>query len=175
MPLRFRRSSLPLLVVLAPLAGCAGTSGSFPSLAPRQGEMAREIVAPGEGAVPSLAPEQQQGLRADVKNERANLDETEAAIGATGSELTRALAAARASQPGAESWSAAQLALSRFDVARGPLGDIRARLAPLQRTVDSLPSDDPDRRMVLDLAARAETAAATAASKSEAAARALGN
>ncbi len=175
MPGRLRLPLLPLLLASLPLGGCAGSGAGYPSLAPRPGEMAREIVAPGDGADASLAPEQQQGLRADVARERAALDLAETDIKETGAALDRALAGARGSRPGAESWSTAQMALSRFDLARAPLGDIRARLIPLERMVDSLPADNPDRRMVLDLAARAASAATSSAGKADAASRALGS
>jgi hypothetical protein len=164
-----------LLFALLPLTACAGTGTGFPSLAPRPGELPREIAAPGEGTVPALAAEQQASLRADVSRERALLDATEADLRQTEAALDRALAAARGSSTGTESWSAAQMALSRHDLARSPLVDIRARLAPLQRSVDSLPATDPDRQAVETLAARAASAAATAQRQVDAANRALGS
>jgi hypothetical protein len=65
------------------------------------------------------------------------------------------------------------MALSRYDLARSPLGDVRARLIPLQRSVDSLPATDPDRQAVETLAARATTAADAAQRQVDAANRAL--
>lgn len=167
-------AALPALALLM-LAGCGASGGSYPSLLPRAAEIPRDIAAPGEGVQPSLGAEQQQSLRADLIRERSELDLAQQAIRDAGAMLDRALSAARGSQPGSDNWGSAQMALSRFDVARSSVGDIRARLAPLERTVDSLPADDPDRRDVLDLAARAADVAARAASQSEAAARALGS
>jgi hypothetical protein len=164
-----------LLFALLPLSACAGTGAGFPSLAPRSAELPREIVAPGEGTVPALAAEQQASLRADVSRERALLDQTEADLRQTEAALDRALVAARGSSTGSESWSAAQMALSRHDLARAPLVDIRARLAPLQRSVDSLPATDSDRQAVETLAARAAAVADTAQRKVDAANRALGS
>jgi hypothetical protein len=163
-----------LLLALATLPACAGSGAGYPSLAPRQAELPRDIAAPGENTVPALAPEQQQGLRADVLRERAALDQAEAEIRETGSALDREVAAARGSKPGAESWSNAQMALSRFELARAPLGDIRARLAPLERIVDSLPPADADRQAVQSLAARAAASAESAQRQVDAATRALG-
>lgn len=162
-----------LLPVLLLFAGCAGSGGTYPSLLPRAAEIPRDIAAPGEGVSPSLADEQQQSLRADVARERAALEQAERAIGEEGAALDRAIASARGSQPGSDSWGSAQMALSRFDLARSPVGDIRARLAPLERTVDSLPAENPDRRSVQDLAARAASVGTRAADKSDSAARAL--
>jgi hypothetical protein len=162
-----------LLPVLLLFAGCAGSGGTYPSLLPRAAEIPRDIAAPGEGVSPSLADEQQQSLRADVARERAALEQAERAISEQAAALNRAIASARGSQPGSESWGSAQMALSRFDLARSPVGDIRARLAPLERTVDSLPAENPDRRSVLDLAARAAAIAARAAEQSDSAAQAL--
>jgi hypothetical protein len=162
-----------LLLALLPLAACAGSGGSYPSLQPRPAELARVIEAPGEGTVPTLAPEQQASLRADLERERRLLDETESELRQSGAALDRALAAVRGSSIGTEAWSNAQMALSRHDLARGPLVDIRARLAPLQRSVDSLPGTDPDRQAVEALAARAAKAAEAAQQQVDAANRAL--
>lgn len=162
-----------LLLALLPLAACAGSGGSYPSLQPRAGELPRVIEAPGQGLAAALAPEQQASLRADLAREQALLASTEADLSATSAALDRALAAARGAGIGTEAWSNAQMALSRHDLARAPLVDIRARLAPLQRSVDSLPETDPDRRAVDALAARATRAAEAAQQQVEAAGRAL--
>lgn len=162
-----------LLPVLLLAAGCAGSGGGYPSLLPRAAEIPRDIAAPGQGVSPALADEQAQSLRADVARERAALEQAERAISEEAKALDRAIASARGSLPGSDSWGSAQMALSRLDIARGPVGDIRARLAPLERTVDSLPADNPDRRAVLDLAARAAAIATRAAAQSDSASRAL--
>lgn len=161
------------LLALVPLAACAGSGGAYPSLQPRAAELPREIAAPGDGTLPALAAEQQASLRADVARERGLLNDTEADLRQSGVALDRALGAARSSAIGSEAWSTAQMALSRHDLARGPLVDIRARLAPLQRTVDSLPPEDPDRQAVEALAARAAEAADAAQKQVDAANRAL--
>jgi hypothetical protein len=161
------------LLALLPLAACAGSGGSYPSLQPRAGEVPRIIEAPGESVVPALAPEQQASLQADLARERKLLDETEAELRQTAASLDRALAALRGNGVGTEPWSTAQMALSRHDLARGPLVDIRARLAPLQRSVDSLPATDPDRQAIEALAARAALAAETAQKQIDSANRSL--
>ncbi len=162
-----------LLFALLPLGACAGSGGPYPSLQPRPGELPRVIEAPGEGQAPALAAEQQASLRADVAREQALLAATEAELRDTGSALDRALAAARGSRIGTEPWSNAQMALSRHDLARAPLVDIRARLAPLRRSVDSLSATDPDREAVETLATRAAAAAEAAQQQVDAATRAL--
>ncbi|MGL6043898.1 MAG: hypothetical protein ACRC1J_08235 [Sandaracinobacteroides sp.] len=164
----------PILLVLSlTLLACGGTRGSFPSLQPRPGEMDRVIAAPGAGITPALSAEQQDSLRADLAREARLLAEVEADLARTGAELDRAIAAARGSGPGSEGWSNAQMALSRFDLVRSPLGEITARLSPLQRTVDSLPGSDPDRRALEALLARTAAAAETAQRRVDAANRAL--
>lgn len=163
---------IALFALLLP-AACAGTGGSYPSLQPRPGELPREIAAPGDGAPAALAAEQAISLRADLAREQTLLDQTEADLRGTSAALDRAVAAARGSQIGSEPWSNAQMALSRHDLARAPLVDIRARLAPLRRIVDSLPPTDPDRQAVETLATRAAEAAAAAQQQVDAASRAL--
>jgi hypothetical protein len=162
-----------LLFALLPLAACAGSSGSYPSLQPRPGERPRLIEAPGEGVAPALAPEQQASLRADLAREQATLAATEAELRETAAALDRALVAARGTAIGTDAWSNAQMALSRHDLARAPLVDIRARLVPVRRNVDSLPATDPDRQAVEALSVRAEQAAKTAQQQVESANRAL--
>lgn len=165
----------PLLFLTAfALSACAGTSGSFPSLAPRPAEVERVIEAPGAGAPPALLPEQQASLQADLIRERAELDRTESQLKQLGATLDRELAAARGQGIGSEPWSNAQMALSRYDQARSPLDAIGARLVPLARMVDSLPETDPDRRAVDALSSRTTALAAQAQAKVTAANRALG-
>lgn len=161
------------LLALLPLGACAGSGSGYPSLQPRAAELPREIAAPGDGVVPALAAEQQASLRADLARERRLLDETAAELRQSGAALDRALAAARGRGIGTDAWSAAQMALSRHDLARSPLVDIRARLGPLQRSVDSLPATDPDRRAVDALVARAAQAAEAAQAEIDAADRAV--
>jgi hypothetical protein len=125
------------------------------------------IEAPGAGAVPRLSDPERQALAADVARERAALATAETDLRTADATLTTALAAARGASIGSEAWTQAQLALSRFDSARAPLRDSAARTAPLQRTVDSLPEADSDRRtvdrLVADIAAAERSAAARAA------------
>ena len=160
---------LPLLL----LAACS-SRGSFPSLQPRPGEIPRVIEAPGAGTALHLPPEQRDSLKADLQRETKILAETEADVARAGAALDAALAKAKGAQKGSESWSDAQMALSRFDVARTPLGEIEARLTPLLRTTDSLDSDDPDRQAVESLASAAARASADAERRVQAATRALG-
>lgn len=155
------------------LSACA-SQGSFPSLQPRAGEIPRVIEAPGAGADPRLSAEQRDGLKADLGREGKALAATEADIARAGGELDRAMARAKGAAKGSEPWSDAQMALSRLDMARTPLGEIEARLTPLLRTIDSLDSEDPDRQAVESLAASTASASAAAERRVQAASRTLG-
>lgn len=163
---------LPALLLLL-LAACA-SRGSFPSLQPRPGEIPRVIEAPGAGADARLSPEQRESLKADLEREARALAVTEADVAAAGAALDRALTKAKGASRGSEAWSDAQMALSRFDVARAPFEEIEARLTPLLRTIDSLDSEDPDRQAVESLASSAASASAAAERRVQAAGRTLG-
>ena len=164
----------PAFAIILALSGCAGSGGSFPSLAPRPGEVPRVIEAPGTDTTPALMPEQQASLRADLAREGEALAAVESDLKRLGAELDKALAAARGQSIGSEGWSNAQMALSRYDQARAPLDAIGARLVPLARIVDSLPADDADRRAVEALTTRTAAAADRAQAQVTAANRALG-
>jgi hypothetical protein len=166
------RLSLALLALLL-LGACAGSGGSFPSLKPRPGETPRVIEAPGGSAPPALSAEEQAGLQADMKRLTAALDAATRDMAETGRALDAALAAARTAAVGSEAWSNAQMALSRYDLARSPLGEIEAGITPLLRQVDSLPADSPDRQAVESLGAAAARANAEGQRRAEAANRAL--
>lgn len=161
--------SFPLLL----LAACE-SRGSFPSLQPRPGEIPRVIEAPGAGDDLRLSAEQREGLKADLSREGKALAAIEGDIARAGAELDKAMARAKGAAKGSEGWSDAQMALSRLDVARTPLGELEARLTPLLRTIDSLDSEDPDRLAVESLAASTASAAAAAERRVQAASRALG-
>ena len=160
---------LPLLL----LAACS-SHDSFPSLQPRPGEVARVIEAPGANVDPRLSPEQRAGLKEDLSREGKALAATEADVARVGAELDKAMARAKGAAKGSEAWSDAQMALSRYDVARTPFGEIEARLTPLLRTIDSLDSDDPDRQAVESLAASAGSASAAAERRVQSATKTLG-
>jgi len=163
--------TLPLLVFL--LAGCGLAGGNFPSLKPRPGETPRVIMAPGEGVEPGLSREERAGLLADIERETNALETVRRDMEAAERELASVLAAATGLRAGAEAWSAAQMALSRYDLARSPLVDIDARMTPLLRIVDSLPADNPDRQAVESLAAAVARAGADGEQRMQAASRAL--
>jgi hypothetical protein len=162
----------PLL--LLPLAACGFTGGQYPSLEPRPAETPRVIEAPDADTRPALSAEEQAVLSADIDRESAALDAATTDMAKAQRELDAALAAARGAAPGSPAWSAAQMALSRFDLARSPLGDIDARLTPLLRQVDSLEAGDPSRQAVESLAAAVTRAGAEAEQRVQAANRVLG-
>ncbi|WP_199554432.1 hypothetical protein [Sandaracinobacteroides hominis] len=165
--------SVTLLGLLLATA-CKGPSGSFPSLAPRPGEIPRVIDAPDAEQQPGLSDSERAGLSADVARESKALADVEKAMASEGAQLTRALQAARGSKSGSEAWSNAQMALSRYDLARSPLGDIEVRLTPLLRMVDSLPGSDADRQAVESLAAATASAIRRSQQQVNAANRQLG-
>jgi hypothetical protein len=174
---RSRQPAAPRFALLVPLglllAACAGPPGSFPSLKPRPGETPRVIEAPGANIVPALSPEESAGLAADLKRLGDALDSAQRDMAETGRALDAALAAGRGAPIGSEGWSNAQMALSRFDLARSPLDQVEAQLTPLLRQVDSLPADNPDRQAVESLASAAARANAEGQRRADAAARAL--
>lgn len=163
------------LAALFLLSACSGLSGPFPSLAPRPGENPRIIAAPGAGQEASLADEERARITADIDAESKELEKIERAIAEAGAALDQALAAARGAAPGSSPWADAHLALSRFDVARGPLDELEARLSPMLRMVDSLPASSPDRQAVESLGAAIASVSARARAKADAARRQLGN
>lgn len=164
--------TLPLLGLL--LAGCGLAGGEFPSLKPRPAETPRDIRAPGEGVEAGLSAEERTSLLADVDREAEALEAVRRDMEAAERELNSVIAAARGSAVGSEAWSAAQMALSRYDLARSPLVDIDARMTPLLRIVDSLPADNPDRQAVESLAAAVARAGADGQQRLQAASRSLG-
>ena len=148
--MRFAALLVPLLLTACSLPG------GFPSLQPRPEETPRVLAAPDAGQVPALSPEERQSLAADLTRERRSLAALQQAIAREGAALDRQLARKGANTRGSAAWSDAQMQLSRFDVARQPLDDLRARLSPLQLLVDSLAATDPDRRAVESLVAAVE-------------------
>jgi hypothetical protein len=168
---------LPTLLLLSAggfIGACGFTGGDYPSLKPRPAETPRSITAPGAGLAPELSAEERSALAADVARESDALEAATSAMATAARELDPALAAARGAAPGSEAWSAAQMALSRYDLARSPLGDIDARLSPLLRKIDSLPADHPDRQAVESLAAAVDRAGADAERAVQAAGATLG-
>lgn len=139
---------IPCLLSLTMLAACSSPNGQFPSLLPRAGEVPRVITDPGEGATPNLSAEEKARLLADIEREEKALAEASSRIAIARSQLDSALGRASGAPVASNAWVEAQLALSRFDSSRAPLGEISARLPTLQILVDSLPESDPDRLRV---------------------------
>ncbi len=105
----------PLLIALATLAGCAGSSGPYPSLLPRPIE--RELGEPG--APPKVAavpddPEVTARLAAFVADARKGDDGFRAALPAAEEAVRHAGAV------GSDRWIQAQQALSRAEAAEQP-------------------------------------------------------
>ncbi|MCG2839411.1 hypothetical protein L6Q21_00270 [Sandaracinobacter sp. RS1-74] len=131
------------------------------------------IEEPGAGTDMRLPPEQQQSLKADLAREGKALADAQAEVARNKAALDKALANAKGKPRGSEPWSDAQMALSRFDLARAPFGEIEARMTPLLRMVDSLDSEDPDRQTVENLATAATRASADAERRVQTAGAAL--
>ena len=165
-----RFAAFPLL----PLLAACSLAGGFPSLASRPAETPRALAAPGAGAAPTLSDDERRNLAADLLREGKALADARTAIAEAAVTLDRELARPDVARRGSAAWSDAQMQLSRLDVARLPLDDLRARLAPLRLLVDSLGADDPDRRAVERLAGEAAEAAMEAQRTLEAAGRVLG-
>jgi len=118
------RASFAFLFAAA-LAGCAGQSGSYPSLAPRPIEQV-SLAEPSRptppaavadpAAVQRYAPLIDRARKADVDFRRV-LEEERAA-----------LARGRGAGEGSDAWLAAQVALSRIETARGPVAKALADL-----------------------------------------------
>jgi len=122
----------------------------------------------------ALAPAERAALHADIDRETQALETVRKEMAAAQSELDAALARTGARTAGSAAWSAAQMALSRYDLARSQLVGIAARLTSALRTVDSLPVENPDRQAAESLAAAVERTATSAESAMRAASDKLG-
>jgi len=142
MSIRFR---LPIAVLLCGLVAGCGLSGSYPSLAPRAGELGQN-AAPACGRTggcgpsasnqqPTTSPAQRAALDPALK---AQLDRLvgearagEQAFRATLPVTERAVTSAGAA--GSDSWAEAQQALSRLESSRTPTTVAAAELDALAR------------------------------------------
>ncbi len=163
-------ATLPTLL----LCGCGLTGGDFPSLAPRPAETPRIIASPSESVPPSLSDEERSALKADLAREQQTFAATMQEVAVTRAALGKLLQAPDVSRQGSQAWSAAQMALSRFDLARTPLGSIDVRLVSLLRLTEDLAATDPDRIAVAKLAEEVATAVAAAQRTMDSALKRLG-
>lgn len=163
---------LPLLGLL--LGGCGLAGGEFPSLNPRPAEIPRDIRAPGYGIEVSLSAEERAGVLADIEREAGSLEAVRRDMEAAERELALAISSAQGAATGSAPWSAAQMALSRYEQARSPLIAIDARMVALLRIVDSLPADNPDRQAVEGLVAAIARTGTDGEQRMQNASRAIG-
>lgn len=139
------RCQISLLTPFAALilAACSsGASGDYPSLAKRPIEerfaVVENVPLPPPGPLPA-------DLAGRLDRWRADADAAAVAFTAMRGEAEAAVAAARGAAAGNEAWVAAQQALSRLSVSRGPLvvalGDIDALYVARQDSdaIDGLP------------------------------------
>ena len=124
------------------LTGCAA-SGSFPSLAPRPIEQAA-AAQPATTPMVVIAPSDP----ARVARVRALVEKAQAAV----PDFNTALAAAQQAvgggkAAGSDGWIAAQVAVSRLERTREPIGTVLSELTVEQRTLLMGPESD-DRAML---------------------------
>ncbi|MGI4877490.1 MAG: hypothetical protein ACRYG4_08390 [Janthinobacterium lividum] len=134
------RWSVPLLVFA--LAACAGSGGTWPSLARRTGEGAPMVARPAPGsnagssvAAPPVAAAPVAVLPVSIADVPARLSTIERDLTDLASRLQQqsattgtAIAAARGAKTDSDAWSAAQLQLTRLEQSGNQVGDIRDRL-----------------------------------------------
>lgn len=166
------RTKLAAASLLLLLAACADNR-SYPTLAPRPGEAPRVIEAPGAGLEPALPPEEAARVRRGTEDARRDYATAGRDIASADTALDRALAAAKGNPPGSAPWSAAQTALSRFDIARSGLDRIAAELALLAQPTADLPDSDPVKGALLALQRDVDLAIARHQARSKAAGIAL--
>ncbi|PXA84866.1 hypothetical protein DMC47_39650, partial [Nostoc sp. 3335mG] len=121
------------LLLTAALAGCAGQSGTYPSLAPRPIEQlslaepnrpAPPAAVADPAAVARYAPLIEQARKADTDFRRVLEEERPA------------LAKGRGAGQGSDAWLAAQVSLSRIETARGPVAKALADLDSARSGLD---------------------------------------
>ena len=119
--------------LLLMVAGCAGTDGTWPSLARRSIEGPRPgAVVTAEVAGPSIQAAVVSPVIVDVSAQVATIDRDAANLGTRIAEqrATAAVAAsaARGSKSDSEAWAKAQFELTRLERLGNQLGDLRGRL-----------------------------------------------
>ncbi len=125
---------LPLILLVAAVAGCAGKDGTWPSLA------RRPIEGPRPGAAAVTPPPAAPGVPApvvpvaigDVSARLSTIDRDAANLGTRIGEqratAADAAAAAKGTKPDGEAWAKAQLELTRLERLGNQLPDLRAKL-----------------------------------------------
>jgi hypothetical protein len=123
-----RSALLPTLPLLASLAACA-PSGSYPSLAPRPGEIGAVAQAPAPPAHVAATNDSELAARLAelVAEGQRGQAAFEAALGDAGARI------ARAGPAGSDSWVEAQEALSQVEAARAPTASALSELDALAR------------------------------------------
>jgi hypothetical protein len=125
---------MPIAVLLvAAIAGCAGQSGTYPSLAPRPIEQlslaepnrpAPPAASADPAAVERYAPLIGQARKADADFRRVLEEERPA------------LAKGQGAAEGSDAWLAAQVSRSRIETARGPVAKALADLDAARSALD---------------------------------------
>jgi hypothetical protein len=113
------------LLLVAALAGCAGQTGSYPSLAPRPIEQL-SLAEPSRPAPPAAVADPAAIQRYAPLIERARTADAE--FRRVLEEERPALARGRGAAQGSDGWLAAQVSLSRIETARGPVAKTLADL-----------------------------------------------
>ena len=122
------RLSAVALLALSTLAGCAGTTQGYPSLAPRPIE--REVMR--ADAVPPAPPPAVEAPplppSADIAAIVARAEAADAAFRAALAEARARIEAGRGATEGSETWIVAQQAYSGLEATTAPLADALAEL-----------------------------------------------
>jgi hypothetical protein len=140
-----KRASFALALYAWSLTGCAA-SGSFPSLAPRPIEQAA-AAQPATTPMVVIAPSDP----ARVARVLALVEKAQAAVPDFNSALAAAQAAVGGGKTtGSDGWIAAQVAVSRLERMREPVGTILSELTVEQRKL--LMGPESDDRAMLDAA-----------------------
>lgn len=130
------RPSLLLALALLPCLGGCAAAGSYPSLAPRPGELGAATKAPSPAPSSDRTPAPIAPGDSALTAQLAGLVE-QARQGQTAFESALAAAATyvgRAGAAGSESWIDAQKALSQLESARAPTATALSELDALART-----------------------------------------
>jgi hypothetical protein len=123
-----------VLATLALLSGCAD-AGTYPSLNPRPIELkAKEMLNEPAPTAPVLAPSN-PALLAKIAGLVGQARDSDAAFRTALNEARSVVAAGAGKPGGSEAWVAAQLALSRVEAKRAPVGAVLAELDEERRTL----------------------------------------
>ncbi len=118
--------ALPL--VMMPLAGCTGPSGSFPSLDLRPIETAKPVEAAPKPEMPVLSDSALAAFEARIASAESKAQDSNAAFDKALPAIRRTVVAGQGASMGSDAWLEAQQALSRLEQPRAGAESARADL-----------------------------------------------